>query len=188
VFDDVAKALEFDEKGFRDVVGNIDGLKDQLPESMQKCLAFFPGVDRKQTGYEGLMAAQECLPNNDVRDAFAAELSRVAWHRYPDRAATELRAEIAAMHGVAPDQVFVANGSSPILAAFGEMIAMKGKGQLVTSLATYEGVPRAAAEYGADVIMTPLTADYTMVNAFSARAASQIAALAVPCRASNAVA
>jgi type I restriction enzyme R subunit len=31
VFDDVAKALEFDEKGFRSVVGNIEGLKDQLP-------------------------------------------------------------------------------------------------------------------------------------------------------------
>jgi type I restriction enzyme, R subunit len=75
VFDDVAKALEFDEQGFRSVVGNIEGLKDQLPEAMQKCLAFFPGVDRAQTGYEGLMAAQDCLPNNEVRDAFAAEYS-----------------------------------------------------------------------------------------------------------------
>ncbi|MFY0576107.1 type I restriction endonuclease subunit R [Cystobacter fuscus] len=75
VFDDVAKALEFDEKGFRDVVSNIAGLKDQLGEAVQKCLAFFPGVDRTQTGYEGLMAAQECLPNNDVRDAFAAEFN-----------------------------------------------------------------------------------------------------------------
>ena len=34
------------------------------------------------------------------RDALAAELSRVDWHRYPDRAATELRAAIAALHGV----------------------------------------------------------------------------------------
>jgi len=75
VFDDVAKALEFDEKGFRSVVGNIEGLKDQMPEAMQKCLAFFPGIDRAQTGCEGLMAVQECLPNNDVRDAFAAEYS-----------------------------------------------------------------------------------------------------------------
>jgi type I restriction enzyme R subunit len=75
VFDDVAKALEFDEKGFRDVVGNIEGLKDQLAPAMQKCLAFFPGVDRALAGYEGLMAAQDCLPTNDVRDAFAAEYS-----------------------------------------------------------------------------------------------------------------
>ena len=75
VFDDVAKALEFDETGFRGVVGNIQGLRDQLPEALQKCLAFFPGVDRSQTGYEGLMAAQDCLPNNAVRDRFAAEYS-----------------------------------------------------------------------------------------------------------------
>ena len=75
VFDDVAKALEFDEKGFRNVVGNIAGLKDQLPEAVQKCLALFPGVDRERAGYEGLMAAQDCLPNNDVRDRFAAEYS-----------------------------------------------------------------------------------------------------------------
>lgn len=75
VFDDVAKALEFDEKGFRSVVGNIAGLKDQLPEAVQKCLAFFPGVVREHAGYEGLMAAQDCLPNNDVRDRFAAEYS-----------------------------------------------------------------------------------------------------------------
>ncbi len=75
VFDDVAKALEFDEKGFRSVVSNIEGLKGQLGEALQKCLAFFPGVDRTVAGYEGLMAAQECLPDNNVRDAFAAAFS-----------------------------------------------------------------------------------------------------------------
>ena len=42
---------------------------------VQKCLAFFPGVDRTVGGYEGLMAAQQCLPNNEVRDKFAAEYS-----------------------------------------------------------------------------------------------------------------
>ena len=75
VFDDVAKALEFDEKGFRQVVGNITGLKDKFPGAVQKCLAYFPGVDRTVGGYEGLIAAQDCLPNNDVRDAFAADYS-----------------------------------------------------------------------------------------------------------------
>lgn len=73
VFDDVAKSLEFDEAGFRQVVSNIEALKLRLPEAMQKCLTYFMGVDRTLTGYEGLMAAQECLPNNDVRDNFAAD-------------------------------------------------------------------------------------------------------------------
>ncbi|MEI8240421.1 MAG: histidinol-phosphate transaminase, partial [Actinomycetota bacterium] len=33
-------------------------------------------------------------------DAFADELSRVEWHRYPDRAASALRQGIADLHGV----------------------------------------------------------------------------------------
>ncbi len=78
VFDDVAKALEFDEKGFQKVISNIEGLKDQLPVALQKCLAFFPGVDRTQSGYEGLIAAQDCLPNNEVRDTFGAAYSVLA--------------------------------------------------------------------------------------------------------------
>ncbi len=75
IFDDVAKALEFDDKSVTAVVSNIQELKDQLPEAMQKCLAFFAGVDRTVEGYEGLIAAQQCLPNNEVRDNFAAAYS-----------------------------------------------------------------------------------------------------------------
>jgi type I restriction enzyme, R subunit len=73
IFDDVAQALAFDEKSVRLVVSNIDELRKVLPVKMQKCLSFFPGVDRTVGGYEGLVAAQQCLPNNQVRDKFAAE-------------------------------------------------------------------------------------------------------------------
>ncbi|TJZ67132.1 type I restriction endonuclease subunit R [Chitiniphilus eburneus] len=75
IFDDVAAALEFDDQTVKQVVSNIQELKDQLPEAMQKCLAFFTGCDRSLQGYEGLIAAQQCLPNNEVRDNFAAEFS-----------------------------------------------------------------------------------------------------------------
>jgi len=75
IFDDVAAALEFDDQSVKQVVSNIQELKEKLPEAVQKCLAFFPGIDRDQQGYEGLMAAQECLPNNEVRDNFAGEYS-----------------------------------------------------------------------------------------------------------------
>jgi type I restriction enzyme R subunit len=75
IFDDVARALDFDEKAVQQVVSNIDELRKALPVQTQKCLAFFPGVDRSVGGYEGLMAAQQCLPNNEARDKFAAEYS-----------------------------------------------------------------------------------------------------------------
>ncbi|MDH4445429.1 MAG: type I restriction endonuclease subunit R [Akkermansiaceae bacterium] len=75
IFDDVAKALDFDEKAVQQLVSNIDELRKALPVQTQKCLAFFPDVDRSVGGYEGLMAAQQCLPDNATRDRFAAEYS-----------------------------------------------------------------------------------------------------------------
>jgi type I restriction enzyme R subunit len=78
VFDDVAKSLEFDEDGFRQVVSDIQNLKTQFVPAMQTCLAYFPSVDKAVGGYEGLIAAQECLPNNDVRDAYAADYSALS--------------------------------------------------------------------------------------------------------------
>jgi type I restriction enzyme R subunit len=75
IFDDVAQAIQFDEEGITKVVSNIAELKGRLPEALQKCLEYFPGVDRSVEGYEGLIAAQECLPNNDIRDRFAADCS-----------------------------------------------------------------------------------------------------------------
>jgi len=78
VFDDVAKSLEFDEEGFRRVVSDIANLKTKFPAAMQKCLAYFAGVDKSLSGFEGLLAAQDCLPNNEVRDSFAADYSELS--------------------------------------------------------------------------------------------------------------
>lgn len=78
IFDDVARAIQFDEEGITRVVTNISELKFKLPEAIQKCLAYFTSVDRTLEGYEGLISAQECLPNNDTRDRFAAECSYLA--------------------------------------------------------------------------------------------------------------
>lgn len=75
IFDDVAKALDFDEKAVQKVITNLDELKKELPGVVARCLALFPGVDRTVGGYEGLIAAQDCLPDNEIRDKFAAEYS-----------------------------------------------------------------------------------------------------------------
>ena len=72
IFDDVAKALDFDETSMRRIITNIEEIKKQLPTLMKKCLGYFMGVDRTIEGWEGLMAAQECLPTNKEKDAFAA--------------------------------------------------------------------------------------------------------------------
>ena len=75
VFDDVAKSLRFDEKEMLRVVENIEALKAQIPEAINTCLAYFPNVDRTIGGYEGLLAVDDYLRDDDIRDAFAADFS-----------------------------------------------------------------------------------------------------------------
>jgi type I restriction enzyme, R subunit len=78
IFDDVARALAFDDETITKVVSNIAELVDELDPAMDKCLDWFPGVDRTVAGWEGLLAAQQCLPDNSKRDAFALDFSQLA--------------------------------------------------------------------------------------------------------------
>lgn len=94
VFDDVARALEFDDKSVRQVITNLSEVKAQLAPAMQGALSFFPGVDRLVEGHVGLMAAQQCLPNIETRDKFAAAytfLSRLWEALSPDPILTQYR-------------------------------------------------------------------------------------------------
>jgi histidinol-phosphate aminotransferase len=58
---------------------------------------------------------------------FLHALADVAFHRYPDRPATELRAAIAALHDVTPEEVFCANGSNEVLQCL--LLAYGGPGR-----------------------------------------------------------
>jgi histidinol-phosphate aminotransferase len=68
------------------------------------------------------------LPPPDAwRDELLAALEKVSFHRYPDRPATELRAAVATLHGVAHDEVFCANGSNEVLQSV--LLAFGGPGR-----------------------------------------------------------
>jgi len=73
IFDNVAKALDFDEKNVQQVITNISEVRRELPRLLEKCLSYFNGIDRTVEGWEGLLAAQEALPTNEERDAFGAD-------------------------------------------------------------------------------------------------------------------
>lgn len=78
IFDDVAQAFLFDDASVHSVITNLAELRDQLPGALADALAFFPDVDRTVGGWEGLQAAQEKLPDDEARDAFARCYSRLA--------------------------------------------------------------------------------------------------------------
>ena len=73
IFDDAAETLQFDEESVKQVISNLQKLEARLPEAMADCLAHFPGVDRTIEGFEGLEAAQECIGDDERKDAFAKD-------------------------------------------------------------------------------------------------------------------
>jgi histidinol-phosphate aminotransferase len=95
------------------------------------------------------------------RDAYAAEVSRIEWHRYPDRAATELRRAIADWHGVDPGQVFAANGSNEVLQTL--LLTYAGPGRtVVTFEPTYQLHAHIARITGAAVVEGERRPDFTL--------------------------
>ena len=95
------------------------------------------------------------------REALAAEMSRIDWHRYPDRAATELRAGIAAHLGVEPEQVFAANGSNEVLQTL--LLTYTGHGRTVATFEpTYQLHAHIARICGATVIEGERAADFSL--------------------------
>jgi type I restriction enzyme R subunit len=70
--------LDYDPQDIEGVVDGLDELRTAFPEALAQALSYFPGVDRTIAGYEGLLAAQDCLRTNEVRDQFAADYRIVA--------------------------------------------------------------------------------------------------------------
>ena len=73
VFDDAAKALEFDEASVKQIITNLSELRDQLPQAVKDTLQHFAGVNRTQLGFEGLEAAQNAIKPDEKKDAFAKD-------------------------------------------------------------------------------------------------------------------
>ena len=90
-------------------------------------------------------------PPDAWRDAYAAETSRIEWHRYPDRAAIELREAIADSHRVDRSNIFVANGSNEVLQTL--LLTFAGAGRTVATFEpTYQLHSHLARISGATVV------------------------------------
>jgi type I restriction enzyme R subunit len=88
VFDDAAKALEFDEESVKQIITNLNELKEKLPQAMVNTLLHFDGVNRNLEGFDGLEVAQNAINNDDKKDAFARDykyLSKLWESLSPDR-------------------------------------------------------------------------------------------------------
>ena len=88
IFDDTAKALEFDEKTVDQIITNLSSLREKLPAAMKDALDHFVGVDRTLDGFEGLEVAQNAIKSVEAKDAFAKDFKYLTklWEALsPDR-------------------------------------------------------------------------------------------------------
>ena len=88
VFDDAAKALQFDEESIKQVISNFSELKEKLPKAINDALSHFANIDRRIGGFDGLEIAQNMINTNDKKDAFAKDfryLSKIWESLSPDK-------------------------------------------------------------------------------------------------------
>ncbi len=94
-------------------------------------------------------------------DEWRAALAGIDLNRYPDRGYAELRAAIAALHGVGPQQVFCANGSNEVLQTV--LLTYAGPGRTVATFEpTYQLHAHIARITGATVAEGERRADFTV--------------------------
>jgi histidinol-phosphate aminotransferase len=100
-------------------------------------------------------------PPPELTDAVAEAVRSVAWHRYPDRAATELRTAIGKLHDVGAEQVFAANGSNEVLQTV--LLTFAGAGRsVVTFEPTYALHGHLARITGARTVEGERAADFSL--------------------------
>ena len=93
-------------------------------------------------------------PSKRVLDALRAEVGDTL-RLYPDPCSDKLRAAIAKRHGIAPEQVFVGNGSDEVLAHV-FLGLLKHDAPVLFPDITYSFYPVYCALYGIDFVPVPL--------------------------------
>lgn len=112
-----------------------------------------------QPGLVRLDANESPFPLGQAEmDAFAAALSRVPLHRYPDVSGRPLRQSFARRLGVSPEQVLVANGSDEVISilvtAFAE--GPRGRGAVLFPVPTFGEYESISLAHGARPVKLPL--------------------------------
>lgn len=96
-------------------------------------------------------------PSERAKAAFEQAVNEV--HRYPGEEVENLRSELAAAHGVKPENITLGCGSTEIMRMASEACLGPGK-TLVAASPTFDFLVNAARLVGAEVRTAPLTRDY----------------------------
>ena len=130
----------------------MTGITPEVRTLMRPSAAALEPYDPAFSPVEVILSANE---NNygippEVAPALAKAVTDAAWNRYPVPLGGELRNQLAAWHGVAPEQVIVGNGGDELL--FNFFLAFGGAGHALVSC------PPTFSVYGlyASMVETPV--------------------------------
>ncbi len=96
VFDDTAKALEFDDQKVQQIITNLTELKEKLLGAVQDAMSHFDGVDKSIAGFKGLELVQNAIRTDELKDKFAKDykyLSKLWESLSPDNLLNQYQAD-----------------------------------------------------------------------------------------------
>ena len=135
-------------------------LLDLIPQHIRTLAGYIPGKAIKQAQRESGLAMIKLASNENPfgPSPLAIEAIRSAAaevNLYPDNDASELRLELAARHQLAPEQIFLADGSLGLLDILARTLLGPGL-NCVTSERSFISYPIVTAAAGAELITTPM--------------------------------
>ena len=91
-------------------------MSDRIRQSVRALTAYTPGEQPRRPGLVKLNTNENPYPPSPRVAEALARVEAGELRRYPDPTCTEIRELVGRLHGVAPDRVFVGNGSDEVLA------------------------------------------------------------------------
>jgi histidinol-phosphate aminotransferase len=144
---------------------------DLIPSYIRALTAYVPGKHVRQAQRESGVAMIKMASNENPLgpSPLALEAMRAAAAEanfYPDIDATALRLALAERHRLAPEQVFVADGSTPLLHLLARMLLRPGL-NCISSERSFIIYPLAVGASGGDYITVPTRNDGYDLNAIA---------------------
>ncbi|AMB60568.1 aminotransferase [Microterricola viridarii] len=123
-------------------------------------------------------------PFDPLPGVIEAVVAETQFNRYPDATALALRTELAARHGVTPDQVHIGSGSVALLAQL--ILATSAPGtEVVYSWRSFEAYPGLVTVSGAASVQVPNTPDHGHDLPAIAAAVGENTSLVIICSPNN---
>lgn len=145
---------------------------DLIPEHIRRLAGYVPGKAARQAQKESGLAMIKMASNENpfgpspkAIEAIRAAACEV--NLYPDNDASELRLELAARHQLAPEQIFLADGSLGLLDIMARTLLGPGL-NCITSERSFISYPIVTRAAGGELITIPMRQDTYNLDAIAA--------------------